>query len=297
MNKIEKPLKELHNVEVLLQAITIYRRHFIELFTPLLVSSMLTGLTFSVALTHTSLTTTIPIESDLNILISRMKTFFAITLLAVIISWILNMSAGGIVVKYTSNLLEEKNLNFIDAFKTIIKKLPTLLATSIISGLLIAIGFTILIVPGIIFSIMFFLFIPTIVIEGGGVISSLKRSRKLVTKRWMKTFGLMLILTALIWVASFTSGFISGIIQSFLDGAISYINFLFSSIISALIAPIYFISLTLYYYSMIIKEQNLPQPPIIMPQETKYCIQCGARISIKANFCPICGAKQFQNIN
>ncbi len=45
---------------------------------------------------------------------------------------------------------------------------------------------------------------------------------------------------------------------------------------------------------MIVKEQNLLQPAVILPKETKYCIQCGAKIPIKANFCPICGAKQFQ---
>ena len=288
MDEIKKPLRELSNFEVLLQAITIYKSHFIETFTPMLVSSVLISLIVSVASIYIPFQATF--ENNFNALISQLKILFIIMLLVAIVGWILNMVAGGIVIKYTSSLLEEKTVGLIEAFKVVTKKLFVLLAASVISGLLIVVGFMALVIPGIIFSIIFFLFIPAIIVEGEGIISSLKRSKKLVAKRWMKTFGLMLILTIMIGATSF----ITGAIQSILSKANIYISFLISSIISALVAPIYFVSLTLYYYSMLVKEQILSQQTLITFKEVKYCIQCGARIPINANFCPICGAKQTQ---
>jgi hypothetical protein len=288
MDEVKKPLRELNNFEVLLQAVTIYKSHFIEAFTPMLVSSVLTSLIVSVASIYIPFQATF--ENNFNVLISQLKIFFIITLLVAIVGWVLNMVAGGIVIKYTSSLLEGKTVGLIEAFKVVAKKLFVLLAASIISGLLIGVGFMALVIPGIIFSIIFFLFIPVIIVEEKGVISSLKRSKKLVAKRWMKTFGLMLILTIIVGATSF----ITGAIQSILGKANIYISFLISSIISALVAPIYFVSLTIYYYSMLVKEQILPQQALITFKEVKYCIQCGARIPINANFCPICGAKQTQ---
>ncbi len=288
MDEIKKPLRELSNFEVLLQAITIYKSHFIEVFTPMLVSNVLISLIVSVASIYIPFQATF--ENNFNALISQLKIFFIIALLVAIVGWILNMVAGGIVIKYTSSLLEEKTVGLIEAFKVVAKKLFVLLAASVISGLLIVVGFMALVIPGIIFSIIFFLFIPAIIVEEKGIISSLKRSKKLVAKRWMKTFGLMLILTIMVGATSF----ITGAIQSISGKANIYISFLISSIISALVAPIYFVSLTLYYYSMLVKERILHQQTLITFKEVKYCIQCGARIPIDANFCPICGAKQTQ---
>ncbi|MBS7655177.1 zinc-ribbon domain-containing protein [Candidatus Bathyarchaeota archaeon] len=291
MSQIKKPLKELDTFEVITQAINFYKAHFINLFTPLLISSVLTGLILSVVSISLPLNLTSYIRGNLNNLIPSVIVFFTAILFATILSWIINMIAGGVTVKYTSSLLEETPINLKESFKIVIRKLPALLGASFISGLLIAIGFMLLVVPGIILSIIFFLFTPAIIIENLGIIASLKRSRNLVAKRWIKTFGILLFLMILIGLASF----ISGRIQAFLVGSPIQIGFLISSIISALVTPIYFIAMTIYYYCMIAKASTtIPLvPPTI--QETKYCIQCGAKIPINAKFCLICGAKQTIN--
>jgi len=288
MNQIKKPLKEIDVFETIIQAINLYKAYFINFFTPFLISSMLTGLIFSLASISLPLNLISSTRADLINLIPNIMVFFIAILFATILSWIINMITGGVIIKYTSSLLEETPISLKESFKIVIRKLPALLGASFISGLLIAIGFMLLIVPGIIFSIIFFLFAPAIIIENSGVFASLKRSRKLVAKRWIKTFGLLLFLAILIGLASF----ISGRIQAFLGLSINQLSFLISSIISALVAPIYFITMTIYYYCMIAKEStaiSLIQPTI---QETKYCIQCGAKIPINAKFCSICGAKQ-----
>jgi hypothetical protein len=116
------------------------------------------------------------------------------------------------------------------------------LAASIVTGVLIVLGILALIVPGIILAIMFSLVYPAIIVEDAGVLESLSRSRALVSNRWLKTLGLLLVL---------------GIIVGIADGIVAAISMLlgvgstlFSSILTAFILPIFPIGITLYYYSM-----------------------------------------------
>ena len=133
-----------------------------------------------------------------------------------------------------------------------------LLAASIITGILIVLGFIALVVPGVILALMFSLVYPALMLEGTGVLGSLSRSRELVSNRWLKTFGLLLLL---------------GIIVAILNGVFvliaspfGVVSPLISGILTALITPIFAIAITLYYYSM--KARTLPLPPPPPPAQT-----------------------------
>jgi hypothetical protein len=132
-----------------------------------------------------------------------------------------------------------------------VSKLLSLLAVSIITGVLIVIGLIAFVIPGIIIAIIFSLVVPAIIIENTGALESLLRSRLLVSHRWLKTFGLLLLLYVIIGIVGILVGVISipfGIAAT-----------LVSSILAAFIAPILPIALTLYYYSMIARAT--PQEP------------------------------------
>jgi hypothetical protein len=97
--------------------------------------------------------------------------------------------------------------------------------------------------------------VPTIVIENTGALESLSRSRRLVSNRWLKTLGLLLLLYIIVGLVAFTAGLISA--------PFGLGSALVSSLISAFIQPILPIGLTLYYYSMIARttREPPPQPP------------------------------------
>ena len=99
---------------------------------------------------------------------------------------------------------------------------------------------------------MFSLIYPAIMLEGTGVLGSLSRSRVLVSNRWQKTFGLLLLLDII--VAIFNGVFV---LIAFPFGVVSPLISGISS--TALITPIFAIAITLYYYSM--KARTLPPPP------------------------------------
>ncbi|MGC9345321.1 MAG: hypothetical protein ACP5ER_00815, partial [Candidatus Bathyarchaeales archaeon] len=108
--------------------------------------------------------------------------------------------------------------------------------------------FLALTVLGIIFTIMFYLVVPVIIIEDAGVLESLSRSRRLVSNRWFKTFILSLIVIIIVFFVSFVGNLIGSPLGAF--------SWLVSSIIAAFVEPILPISTTVYYYSMAERRLN-----------------------------------------
>jgi hypothetical protein len=178
----------------------------------------------------------------------------ASALATAIIAWIVGYIAQGIAVKFTSDILDKGHANLQTSFNFTISKLLSILAASIITGILIFLGLLALIVPGIILAIMFSLVVQTIIVEDTGALESLSRSRRLVSNRWLKTFVLLLVLYIILGIVSLIAGQIArpfGLVSS-----------LVSNIITAFIQPILPIGLTLHYYSMMarIAPQSGSQP-------------------------------------
>jgi hypothetical protein len=73
---------------------------------------------------------------------------------------------------------------------------------AIISGVLLAIGYILLIIPGIFLTISWVVAVPVVMFEGSSAFASLRRSYDLVQGRWWATFGaLALAIIALIGIA------------------------------------------------------------------------------------------------
>lgn len=186
---------------------------------------------------------------------SYIGTLLALVAILGIVSWVVGSIMNGVCVKYASELIEKGEAKLGEAFNFTIYKLLSLLAATLITGILIALGFIALIVPGIILYIMFYLVVPVILIENISVIDSLSRSRKLVSNRWLKTFALSLIVGIIIVFVAFTGGLITT--------PLGVYGGLVNSFITAFVQPILPISVTVYYYSMLAKEEQrrIPPPP------------------------------------
>jgi hypothetical protein len=182
-------------------------------------------------------------------------TFLALAFVLGIISWIIGNVICGVCVKSASNLIENGKASLGESFNFTVYKLPSLLIATLIIGILTVLGLIALIVPGIILYIMFYLAIPTIMIEDVGAFDSLSRSRKLVSNRWLKTFILALIVGLIIGVAAFAVNLITI--------PLGIYGLLVGSVINAFVQPISLISSTVYYYAMSAKEEQrrIPPPP------------------------------------
>lgn len=250
---IEKPSRELSVGEIITQAFSLYSSNFILFFTPFLVAGLITG-TFSLAVNYylplpAPPAPEAPFEEIIAWLPGFIATLIAVALLTGIISWIISRVVEGTVVKCTSDLLEKGESSLSEGLGFTVSKLFSLLGAGIVTGILIAIGFVCLIIPGIILLIMFSLVVPAIIIEEKGVFESLGRSRRLVSRRWGKTFVLLLIVGIIIAILSAIAGLLAA--------PFGLASSIVSAIITALIQPILPLAMVLLYYSMIARESEV----------------------------------------
>jgi hypothetical protein len=199
------------------------------------------------------------LEDVTNWISKYLPRLIAVALAAGLISWIVDTIAYGTVTKCSSELIENNKTSLEGAVRFTGRKLLSLLAAAILLAIIIGAGFVALVIPGIILGLMFSLTISAIMIENVGAIDGLSRSRRLVSHRWLKTFAILLIMGIIVGVVSE----IANLIASPLGGY----GWVLSSIITAFIAPILPITLTVHYYSMHAKEQAAhaprePPPPL-----------------------------------
>lgn len=247
--------------EILGQTLNLYFSRFLLFFIPFLAAGFLTGawgqivsLMFPVP---TSLEPTVPLDVPLSYLFSLLGALVANLSLSLFVGWIINTIARGMAVKAASDILERRSVDLSEVLNFTISRLPSLLGAGIVTGILIVVGLIALVVPGIILAIMFSLFLPVIIIEREGSLESLSRSRRLVRGRWLKTFGLLLVIYIIIFVAD--------LIFDWIGSVFSPVDWIVSSVLGALVSPILPIAMTLYYYSMVAKEQPPSLPPSLLP--------------------------------
>jgi hypothetical protein len=257
---MQKPSRELSIEETLTSTLDIYSRNFIIFFVPFLIAGLITGIMTIPILNYMSKISQIDFTGrPPNVVWSQFWNFF-LTFLALafvmgLISWVIGNIMSGVCIKCASDLIQKGKASLTESFNFTAHKLPSILIATLITGILTALGFLALIVPGIIIYIMLFLAIPTIMIENIGAIDSLSRSRVLVNNRWVKTFVLTLIVGLMIGIPIF--------ILNFIMAPLGVYRMLVSSVIAAFVQPITPISLTVYYYSMLARgeQQRIPPPP------------------------------------
>ena len=124
-------------------------------------------------------------------------TFFVGILVILLFAVLANTLSQGALFKSVSEAYLGKETSVGEAYGFVIPRAFRLIWGSILVGLVVVIGFILLIVPGIIFSLWLTLTIPVILLEGLPASKAMGRSRRLVSGNLGKVFGLAFILTVL----------------------------------------------------------------------------------------------------
>ena len=303
--EFKKPLRELDLGEILEKTLSLYSSKFLLFYLPFLVAGLITGAWGEVVRwmfpEPAAPSPTAPPDVLLSYFFSMLGVLAVTLPLIILVSWIIDTIVRGMAVKVASDLLEGRSVDLSKALNFTATRLLSLLGAGIVTGVLIVMGLICLVVPGIILAIMFSLVVPVIILEQAGTFQSLSRSRKLVGGRWLKTFALLLIVYIIITVASFVFGEISSV------GFRGPASWIVSSVLGALVSPILPIAVTLYYYSMVAREQP-PSPVLEIPEPTPpaapepqpsfpgppakiHCVYCGAENEANAVVCRKCGMR------
>lgn len=95
------------------------------------------------------------------------------------------------------------------------RTLPSLLALAIVTGLAVAIGMTLLIVPGVVVYLLWCIAPSAVVIEREGVFMALNRSQELTEGARWPVFGILLLLEAINMAAAAAVGFLGARVFGF----------------------------------------------------------------------------------
>jgi hypothetical protein len=283
--------RELSLSEVISKTFDVYQRDFAKYFILFAVVEVIIGVVTALAqraFVIPALPTTLTtrqfdhwISSFLGELIPLVASIFIVTVIFFPI-------AQGSAIKLASDRLEKRKADLGTSVKFAASKLVWMWALSIVVGIIVGLGFIALIVPGIILEIMFVLAFPVLLIENKGVLDSMGRARELVSHRWLKTFGTLLVLGIIVGVAA--------AIVSLISGLFGIASPVVSGILSAFYQPLFPILLTVYYYSNAARiapppAPQMPTAPFAARAEMMYCPSCGAKLDSSAAFCSKCGAR------
>jgi hypothetical protein len=180
----------------------------------------------------------------LGLLLSQLSSVVA-AILASVLSIIGLYWVQGALTRAVQDIRDGRaDLSIGDTFQSVAGKIGPIAVASILAGVGIALGFVLLIVPGLYLLTIWSVIVPVIVLEDVGALASFGRSRELVQGHGWNVFGIIL-LTFLILLVF---GILLGILLAFLDEPVR--NFVSNVVSGSLSAPLIALTWTLVYYRL-----------------------------------------------
>jgi hypothetical protein len=165
------------------------------------------------------------------------------------LGWIVSVVAAFLVqaalVKAVQDVRDgQVDLNLGETVRAVLPFLGTVIIASILAGIGIAIGFVLIIVPGLILLTFWSLIVPSIVVGGEGVFGSFRKSWRTVRGYAWHVFGTYV----LVFLILIVFDIVIGLILLFLPGAAR--NAISSIVSGTLVAPFLALVVTLVYYRL-----------------------------------------------
>ena len=161
-----------------------------------------------------------------------------------ILFWVLSVLYQGMVVELVQGVQSgRRDHSVLDLLRSVEPVLLQLMSVSVLFGLGVAIGFVLLIIPGLILLVTWSVVAPVTVLERPGVFAAFARSRELVRGNGWPVFGVILLVGVTVFVFTLVAELASTALGS-LGGA------LVQWAVTAAIAPVSAISASVIYFAL-----------------------------------------------
>jgi len=158
----------------------------------------------------------------------------AITMLIFILTYALTQSA---LIYGTVQDLRGQRASFGDCLSRGLSALPRVMIAALLASIAVAIGSMLLLIPGLILLVMWWVMVPAIVVEGADVGGSFGRSRDLTRGHRWGIFGILVLVAIAQWVVSFVIGLLGlalgGAVLAIVNLAVMLIFTAFACVLSA----------------------------------------------------------------
>jgi hypothetical protein len=157
-----------------------------------------------------------------------------------ILFWALSVLYQGMVVTLVQDVQDGRRDHSVgDLLRSVEPVFWPLVAASILFGLALAVGFLLLIIPGLILMVMWAVVAPVIVLERPGVFAAFGRSRELVRGNGWNVFGVIVLVFLAVLVVSIAAGLLTAglgsvgraLVQWAVNGALAPITALSASVL------------------------------------------------------------------
>ena len=229
----------------------LYRRHFVTYLLIALTAYVpfaLITATMQTATGQGSWSTDVPPDQVLANNMGALAASYIGMLVFFLIVWPLCQAA--MVHNISAHYLGE-SLGAWESYKRGAHRVPRLLGAQFLAGIVVAIGFLLLVVPGVIFSLWFILIAPVVMLEEKGVSETLSRSRELMRGNLGKGFLLMLTIGMLGGLINFT--FI--MVLKMVPWPHAFVGLFFETLVQAVVVPIQLAPVILLYYDLRIRKE------------------------------------------
>lgn len=179
----------------------------------------------------------------------------------VLLFWALSVLYQGMVVKLVQDVQDGRRDHSVgQLLRSVEPVFWPLVAVSILFGIGVAIGFVLLIVPGLILLVMWSVVAPVTVLERPGVWAAFGRSRVIVRGNGWNVFGVIVILSVIVVLVSIAVGVIASGLGSFGHSVVQWA-------VNSAIAPVTALSASVLYFSLTQTPGPTPtySPPPVSP--------------------------------
>ncbi len=182
-------------------------------------------------------------------------------LLVTFLGLLAELLATGAVFKLLLDSYLGRTVDWRESFAFARGRVLSLLWLSILTTVLVLIGFVLIVVPGIWFIVAASVAVPVLMLEGLGGFAAVRRSMQLVRGRWWATFGRLLTALLLYIVVSIILGIIVGAIARGLSvssvGLWLIINGLLSAVVTIVLSPFVAAVITTVYVDLRVRKEAL----------------------------------------
>jgi hypothetical protein len=169
-----------------------------------------------------------------------------------ILFWALSILYQGMVVELVKDIQDGRRDHSVsDLIRSVEPVFWPLAAVSVLFGIAIAIGFVLLIVPGLIPMVIWAVVAPVTVLERPGVFAAFGRSRELVRGNGWNVFGVIVLVFLSVVVVSVAAGLLAGSLGSLGRAFVQWA-------LDAALAPITALSASVLYFTLLRGRDTAP---------------------------------------
>jgi hypothetical protein len=187
--------------------------------------------------------------SDLNRCTSTFGRSLLLTAISALIGVMIQQLLTGALTRGAAGSLIGRPVDVGGSYRYAFSRLGGLIGLALLIALVVGVGYVLLIIPGIIFSVFLAMAVPAFIVERRGVTDSMSRSWNLVSGSWWHVLGV-------VFVAGLLAGIVNGIITAI--GGSTFIGYWIASAIAQIItAPFVALVAVVLYVDLRTRREGL----------------------------------------